>query len=114
MFVVVYADRMSRLDHFDVSDRWIGSLSSALFTGMTFGSFFWGSFSDTRGRKIPFTMTLAITTVFGLLSSLAFSFWSLCLMLFFLGFGVGGNMPTDGKDMKEGWMIMGTDKRIQS
>lgn len=41
-------------------------------------------------------MTLAITTVFGLLSSFAFSFWSLCVLLFCLGFGVGGNMPTDG------------------
>ncbi|KAI8139532.1 major facilitator superfamily domain-containing protein [Fennellomyces sp. T-0311] len=83
-------------DHFDVSDKWIGSVSSALFTGMMFGAFFWGSYSDSHGRKIPFTSTLAITTVFGLLSSLAFSFWSLCLALFCLGFGVGGNMPTDG------------------
>ncbi|CAO3576598.1 unnamed protein product [Absidia cylindrospora] len=63
---------------------------------MMFGSFFWGSYSDTRGRKLPYTMTLAITSVFGILSSFAFSFWSLCVLLFFLGFGVGGNMPTDG------------------
>jgi MFS family permease len=85
------------LEHFDVDDKWIGTLSSALFTGMMLGSFFWGSFSDTRGRKLPYTMTLAITSVFGILSSFAFSFWSLCVMLFLLGFGVGGNMPTDGK-----------------
>lgn len=64
---------------------------------MTFGAFFWGTFSDSRGRKIPYTMTLAITSIFGLLSSFTFNFWSLCLTLFFLGFGVGGNMPTDGK-----------------
>ncbi|KAI9300744.1 major facilitator superfamily domain-containing protein [Cunninghamella echinulata] len=63
---------------------------------MMFGSFFWGSYSDTKGRKLPYTMTLVITSVFGVLSSFAFSFWSLCLLLFFLGFGVGGNMPTDG------------------
>ncbi|CAO3576593.1 unnamed protein product [Absidia cylindrospora] len=83
-------------DHFKVDDKWIGTVSSSLFTGMMFGSFFWGSYSDTRGRKLPYTMTLAITSVFGILSSFAFSFWSLCVLLFFLGFGVGGNMPTDG------------------
>jgi MFS family permease len=63
---------------------------------MTFGAFFWGSYSDSKGRKIPYTMTLMITTLFGLLSSFTFSFGSLCFTLFFLGFGVGGNMPTDG------------------
>ncbi|CAO3615751.1 unnamed protein product [Cunninghamella blakesleeana] len=83
-------------EHFSIDDKWIGTLSSSLFTGMMFGSFFWGSYSDTKGRKTPYTMTLAITSVFGILSSFAFSFWSLCLLLFFLGFGVGGNMPTDG------------------
>ncbi|ORX46482.1 MFS general substrate transporter [Hesseltinella vesiculosa] len=83
-------------EHFSVDDKWIGSVSSALFMGMMFGSFFWGNFSDKRGRRLPYTMTLVITSVFGILSSFAFSFWSLCLLLFCLGFGVGGNMPTDG------------------
>ncbi|KAI8378526.1 major facilitator superfamily domain-containing protein [Blakeslea trispora] len=83
-------------DHYNVSDRWIGVLSSSLFAGMTFGAFFWGTYSDSRGRKLPYTMTLAITTVFGLISSFTFNFGSLCFALFFLGFGVGGNMPTDG------------------
>lgn len=63
---------------------------------MTFGAFFWGSYSDSKGRKLPYTMTLAITSIFGLLSSFTFNFASLCFTLFFLGFGVGGNMPTDG------------------
>ncbi|CAO3645126.1 unnamed protein product [Mucor hiemalis] len=63
---------------------------------MTFGAFFWGAYSDSKGRKTPYTVTLVITTVFGLLSSFAFNFASLCFTLFFLGFGVGGNMPTDG------------------
>ncbi|ORZ16921.1 major facilitator superfamily domain-containing protein [Absidia repens] len=83
-------------EHFDVDDKWIGTLSSSLFTGMMLGSFFWGSYSDSRGRRLPYTLTLAITSVFGILSSFAFSFWSLCVLLFLLGFGVGGNMPTDG------------------
>ncbi|KAI8080196.1 major facilitator superfamily domain-containing protein [Gilbertella persicaria] len=83
-------------EHYSVPDKWIGTLSSSLFAGMTFGAFFWGSYSDSRGRKLPYTMTLAITTLFGLISSFTFNFASLCFTLFFLGFGVGGNMPTDG------------------
>ncbi|CEP16895.1 hypothetical protein [Parasitella parasitica] len=83
-------------DHYDVQDKWIGTLSSSLFAGMTFGSFFWGTYSDTRGRKVPYTMTLVITSIFGLFSSFTFNFATLCVTLFFLGFGVGGNMPTDG------------------
>ncbi|KAI7871276.1 major facilitator superfamily domain-containing protein [Spinellus fusiger] len=71
-------------------------LSSSLFTGMMVGAFFWGSYSDSKGRKLPYTMTLAITSFFGIFSCAAFSFWSLCLMMFFVGLGVGGNMPTDG------------------
>jgi MFS family permease len=86
-----------QIEHYDVPDKWIGTLSSAIFTGMTFGAFFWGSYSDNRGRKTPYTMTLLITSIFGALSSFAFNFASLCVCLFFLGFGVGGNMPTDGR-----------------
>jgi hypothetical protein len=84
-------------DHFDVEDRLIGTLSSSIFMGMMFGALFWGTYSDSNGRKIPFNTTLAITALFGIASSFAPTFWSLCLFLFFLGFGVGGNMPTDGK-----------------
>jgi MFS family permease len=85
------------LEYYVISDNLIGVLSSSLFAGMTFGAFFWGSYSDANGRKVPYTMTLLITSIFGAISSFAFNFTSLCICLFFLGFGVGGNMPTDGK-----------------
>lgn len=48
------------------------------------------------GRKNAFNATLLITAVFGLFSSFAPSFPTLCLSLFLLGTGVGGSMPTDG------------------
>lgn len=86
----------SLIEHYSISDNLIGILSSSLFAGMTFGAFFWGTYSDAKGRKVPYTMTLLITSVFGTLSSFTFNFFTLCLCLFFLGFGVGGNMPTDG------------------
>ncbi|CAI2164325.1 3850_t:CDS:2 [Funneliformis geosporum] len=82
--------------HFELPDSLIGVLSSSLFTGMMFGALFWGVLSDTHGRKQAFNWTLAVTTVFGIVSSVAQSFTQLCAMLFLLGFGVGGNMPVDG------------------
>ncbi|CAG8453005.1 13375_t:CDS:2 [Ambispora leptoticha] len=82
--------------HFNVSDRYIGALSSSVFIGMMFGALFWGVLSDTNGRKQAFNLTLAVTALFGVFSSLAQSFVQLCVMLLLLGFGVGGNMPVDG------------------
>ncbi|RUS18529.1 major facilitator superfamily domain-containing protein [Endogone sp. FLAS-F59071] len=82
--------------HFSIPDHLVGLLSSSIFAGMTLGAIFWGVLSDTRGRKLAFNWTLGITATFGLLSSVAPGFVSLCAMLFCLGFGVGGNMPVDG------------------
>lgn len=64
------------------------------------------------GRSAAFNATLFFTALFGLLSSWAYSFPSLCVLLFFLGSAVGvgnqlylrnkptnkpqGSMPTDG------------------
>ncbi|KAI0229217.1 hypothetical protein L0F63_004522 [Massospora cicadina] len=82
--------------HFQVPNSLIGLLSSSIFLGMMVGSLFWGFFSDANGRQSAFNWTLAVAAFFGLLSSVAPSFSSLCLCLFSLGFGVGGNMPVDG------------------
>jgi MFS family permease len=79
-----------------VPNSLIGMLSSSLFIGMMFGALFWGILLDIRGRKQAFKWTLAITTVFGIFSSLAQSFLQLCIMFFLLGFGVGGSMSVDG------------------
>ncbi|CAG8438732.1 17475_t:CDS:2 [Cetraspora pellucida] len=74
----------------------IGFLSSSVTFGMMFGALFWGVFSDSYGRKQAFNWTLAVTAFFGIFSSFAQSFTQLCFLLFFLGFGVGGNLPVDG------------------
>jgi len=81
---------------FDISDRWIGLLSTSIFSGCMVGAFAWGTFSDARGRLPAFNLTLLLTAVFGIASAFAPNFWTLCLALFFLGTGVGGSMPTDG------------------
>ncbi|KAG5716957.1 hypothetical protein E4T56_gene15898, partial [Termitomyces sp. T112] len=82
--------------HYDVPDSYIGSLSSTMFAGMMFGAIGWGTCSDILGRSAAFNATLCFTAVFGLLASVANSFTSLCVILFFLGSAVGGSMPTDG------------------
>lgn len=82
--------------HYSVPDNYIGTLSSSMFAGMMFGAVGWGTCSDLLGRSTAFNATLFFTALFGILSSFAWSFWSLCILLFFLGSAVGGSMPTDG------------------
>ncbi|CAG8443712.1 9188_t:CDS:10 [Diversispora eburnea] len=82
--------------HFQVSNSILGLLPSAIILGMMFGAIFWGVFSDTFGRKQAFNWTLILTAFFGLISSLSQNFWQLCLVMFLLGTGVGGNLPVDG------------------
>lgn len=45
--------------------------------------------SDLLGRSTAFNLTLFFTALFGLTSSLANSFPTLCISLFFLGSAVG-------------------------
>jgi len=67
-----------------------------MFSGMMVGAWAWGSFSDSFGRTAAFNGTLLLTSIFGIMAGFATSFPSLCLLLFGLGVGVGGSMPTDG------------------
>ncbi|CAG8708549.1 17585_t:CDS:2 [Acaulospora morrowiae] len=82
--------------HFQVSNSIIGLLPSSIILGMMFGAIFWGVFSDTFGRKQAFNWTLAMTAMFGLISSLSQNFTQICISMFFLGASVGGNLPVDG------------------
>ncbi|KAF9209630.1 hypothetical protein BGZ49_002786 [Haplosporangium sp. Z 27] len=80
---------------FEIQDQYIGILSSSMFIGMMFGAMFWGVLADAYGRKLAFNFTLIVTTIFGIASSFANSYWLLCILILCLGFGVGGNMPVD-------------------
>lgn len=82
--------------HFAIPDNQIGLMSSAIFTGMMIGALFWGFFSDVRGRRLAFTCTMLLSSIFGIASAFSPSYPVLCVMFLFLGFGVGGNMPVDG------------------
>ncbi|KAJ2554523.1 hypothetical protein IWW35_001232 [Coemansia sp. RSA 1878] len=82
--------------HYGVSNSKIGLMSSSMFLGLMCGALVWGPVSDRFGRLIPYKWTLVVSATFGLLASASPSFPFLCVCLFGLGSGVGGNMPVDG------------------
>ncbi|KAJ1825681.1 hypothetical protein LPJ56_002558 [Coemansia sp. RSA 2599] len=82
--------------HFGISNSRIGLMSSSMFLGLMCGALVWGPVSDRFGRLIAYRWTLVVSATFGLLASFVPSFALLCLCLFGLGSGVGGNMPVDG------------------
>ncbi|KAJ2586475.1 hypothetical protein H4R99_008447, partial [Coemansia sp. RSA 1722] len=82
--------------HFGISNSRIGLMSSSMFLGLMCGALVWGPVSDRFGRLIAYRWTLVVSATFGLLASFVPSFSLLCLCLFGLGSGVGGNMPVDG------------------
>ncbi|CAE6518522.1 unnamed protein product [Rhizoctonia solani] len=83
-------------DEYAIPDSQIGLLSASMFCGMMFGALGWGSCSDVVGRSMAFNLTLAFTSLFGVLACLSTTFGGLCFFIFLLGSAVGGSMPTDG------------------
>jgi MFS family permease len=81
---------------FDVSEKTVRYTTSALFLGLSAGSFLWGIGSDILGRRIPFNFTLFITSVFGIWAAYAQTWSGVCFFFGALGFGVGGSLPVDG------------------
>jgi MFS transporter, putative metabolite:H+ symporter len=72
-----------------------GLLGTSIFLGMLVGALVWGRLSDLIGRKTGFVSTVAIDSVFGLLSALSPSFIWLLILRTMTGFGVGGTLPVD-------------------
>ncbi|KAH8699671.1 major facilitator superfamily domain-containing protein [Ilyonectria robusta] len=81
---------------FGVHEKTVRYTTSALFVGLSAGSFFWGIGSDFLGRRIAFNTTLLITSVFGIMAAYAQSWGAVCFLFGALGFGVGGSLPVDG------------------
>ena len=83
-------------EEYKLDNEMAGLIIMTSMLGMMVGGSIWGFLSDRIGRKSSFTYTLIITFVFGLLSSISNSFPLLCVLLFLMGSGVGGNLPVDG------------------
>jgi len=79
----------------DLSNSQKGLLGTAIFLGMLIGAWGWGWLSDRIGRKTGFISTVAIDSVFGLLSAFSPSFAWLIILRTITGIGVGGTLPVD-------------------
>lgn len=69
---------------------WIGSINSI---GMAVGAFIFGIFADRIGRKSVFIWTLVIFSVASGLSAFASSLTIFMVLRFFIGMGLGGELP---------------------
>lgn len=74
-----------------------GGLSTTFaYIGSACGAMIWGSISDVIGRRPAFMYTFVITAVFCITSGLFKSIHLVCISLFLMGIGFGGNLPIDG------------------
>lgn len=69
---------------------WIGSVNSI---GMAVGAFVFGIFADRIGRKQVFILTLLFFSVASGLSALTTSLAAFLVLRFFVGMGLGGELP---------------------
>lgn len=69
---------------------WIGSVNSI---GMAVGAFVFGIFADKIGRKQIFMWTLIIFSVASGLSAITTTFAAFMILRFFVGMGLGGELP---------------------
>ncbi|EPD49745.1 hypothetical protein HMPREF1210_03192 [Paenisporosarcina sp. HGH0030] len=69
---------------------WIGSVNSI---GMAVGAFVFGIFADRVGRKNIFIMTLVLFSVASGLSAFSASLAIFLIFRFFVGMGLGGELP---------------------
>ncbi len=83
------------LNEFAAGNAQSGLLSTAFSVGLTIGAFMWGFLVDVIGRKWSFYCTCLIASIFGIASGGANSYAALCVLMAFVGIGVGGNIPID-------------------
>lgn len=90
-------------------------LSLCQAIGLLVGAMFWGFGCDIFGRRIAFNLTIAVTSLFGLVAASAPSFAAIGIFVTFWSVGVGGNLPV-GKLCRRKWptrrLIVATDSAI--
>ncbi|NVO14665.1 MAG: MFS transporter [Rhodoplanes sp.] len=86
---------------FDLKPETLGLIASSTLLGMCVGSFFWGWVADKWGRKIAFTVTILMFSIFSGASGLAFSVGTLLGARFLCGVGIGGSIPVDASILAE-------------
>jgi len=86
---------------FQLTPEELGRLGLATLVGMCIGSFFWGWVADKWGRKIAFTVTILMFSVFSGASGLALGLGTLIGARFLCGMGIGGSVPVDASILSE-------------
>ncbi|WP_077490373.1 MFS transporter [Sinomonas mesophila] len=71
---------------------WIGTSN---LIGMAVGAFTWGTIADRIGRKVAFTSTLLVFSVFTVAGAVSPDIVWFCVFRFLAGFGLGGCVPVD-------------------
>lgn len=77
---------------------WIGSVNSI---GMAVGAFVFGLLADRVGRKYVFIITLLFFSIGSGLSALTTTLWAFLVLRFFVGMGLGGELPVASKLVSE-------------
>ncbi|KAI3379169.1 hypothetical protein SNEBB_005974 [Seison nebaliae] len=63
------------------------------FIGMMIGGLAWGVLSDIYGRKRMLISSLLLNSICALLSAFPNTYFIFCIIRFFAGIGIGGNVP---------------------
>lgn len=71
----------------------LGLISSVNSIGMAVGAFVFGLYADKKGRKSAFIITLLLFSIASGLSAFAWGLGSLLVLRFFIGMGLGGELP---------------------
>ena len=86
---------------FSLKPQTMGLIASSTMVGMMVGSFLWGWIADKWGRKIAFTLTVLIFSLFSGFAAAAFSVGFLIGIRFVTGLGLGGAIPVDAAILAE-------------
>ncbi len=86
---------------FNLGPETIGLIASAGMIGMATGSFVWGWIADRWGRRIAFSATILIFSLFTGLLAASYSVGFLIGVRFIAGTGLGGAIPVDSSLITE-------------
>lgn len=76
-----------------LSAQQLGLIGSVNSIGMAVGAFVFGLYADKKGRKSAFIITLLMFSIASGLSAFAWGLGSLLVLRFFIGMGLGGELP---------------------
>ena len=79
----------------------MGAIGSIGLVGMAIGAVIAGSIADRFGRKTVFSATVIMYSIATGLCAISWSYESLLLFRFFVGFGLGGELPVAATLMSE-------------